>query len=107
MIALPRYRAGDWVVYRKAKYGPHPGPRAHGVRPSSKGDQYSYTVDKYWVVEEVLPDGRLVLRTRRGKRHEMSSTDPDLRPASWYHRLLLRSRFVAGEPARASLTGSA
>jgi hypothetical protein len=106
MIAFSNYRVGDWVIYRKAKYGPYPGPRAHGVRPASKGNKYSYTVDKYWVVEEVKPNGNLIVRTRRGKRHELSSKDPDLRPASWYHRLLLRSRFQPAAEQGPSETSS-
>jgi hypothetical protein len=92
-----RYRVGDWVVYRKSKYGAHPGPRAQDVRPASKGDRYSYIVDKFWVVEKILEDGQVLVRTRRGKRHQIASSDPDLRPANWFQRLLYRRRFVPNE----------
>ena len=90
-----RFETGDWVVYRKTKHGPHPGPRAQQVNPSRSGDQYGYLVDKFWVVREVHTDGRLVLETRRGKRHIVPVDDPSLRRASWWQRLRFRARFEA------------
>jgi hypothetical protein len=89
--------AGDWVIYRKTKHSEHPGPRASNVSPARFGESYSYTVDKYWVVQEVLPDGSLRLRTRRGKEHIVAADDPRLRRANLLQRLLYRSRFEAVE----------
>ncbi len=89
------YATGDWVVYRKSKMGTHPGPRALHVNPSSKGERYSYVVEKYWVVDEVLADGQLELITRRGKRHVIDAHDPNLRHAGWICRWMYRERFLA------------
>jgi hypothetical protein len=41
-------------------------------------------VDKFWVVEAVHDDGTLVVRTRRGKAHQLRITDPNLRHATWW-----------------------
>jgi hypothetical protein len=84
---------GDQVVYRKPKYSDHPGPRAQQIDPAPKGDKYSYVVDKFWVVVETLDDGSLVLQTRRGKTHKISSDDPRIHRATWWERLIYRSRF--------------
>ena len=72
---LDRYHRGDWVIYKKSKYSTQPGPRAKNVSPAQSGDKYAYTVDKFWVVADVLEDGRLVLRTRRGKEHTVGADD--------------------------------
>jgi hypothetical protein len=85
-----RFRERDIVVYEKHKHGTHPTPRARAVRPSSAGDDYSYVVDKYWLVLRVGDDGRLLLRTPGGKLHEIDPDDPLLRPLSWFERLRLR-----------------
>lgn len=92
---MTKYSAGDWVIYRKSKMGTHPGPRALHVNPSSKGERYSYVVEKFWIVNTVLPEGRLELITRRGKRHVISAQDPNLRHAGWICRWMYRDRFIA------------
>jgi len=89
------YAPGDWVIYRKSKVSPHPGERAHAVHPSPKGEHYSYVVDKYWVVEDVTEDGKLRLRTRRGKEHVVRSDDPNLRHAGFLDRWLNRDRYTS------------
>jgi hypothetical protein len=53
-------------------------------------------VDKLWVVEEVRPDGQLVLRTRRGKRHVLRPDAPGLRSPSPWEQWVFRGRFPAG-----------
>ena len=88
------YRIGDWVIYRKSKMGPNPGPRAFRVHASPKGEDYSYVVNKFWVVDQVLGDGTLMIRTRRGKTHQLRANDPSLRHANWFDRWIWRSRFV-------------
>lgn len=86
------YQVGDLVIYRKTKHGLRPGPRAQDVAPAEAGDEYTYLVEKFWIV--VLADaGMLTLRTRRGKQHVVAATDPNLRPAHWWERLLYRGRF--------------
>lgn len=94
-------RPGDWVVYRKSKFGVIPGPRAKDVAPVQHGDGYSYLVEKFWVVSEQLSDGRLRLRTRRGKEHIVRPDDANLRAARWWERLLYRDRFQAVQNAAA------
>ncbi len=81
------------MIFRASKSGPRPGPRAESILPSTHGDDYSYLVDKYWVVHEVRPDGSLVLRTRRGKLHVVTAMSPGLRRPSWFERWLYRDRF--------------
>lgn len=88
---------GDWVVYRKQKRSAAPGPRAEKVYPAQAGDMYSYVVEKYWIVSEVLPDGTMRLRTRRGKEHVVPVDDPRLRRLRWWERLRLAGRFQAVE----------
>ncbi len=90
------YEPGDWVVMRVNKRSPHPGPRAEEVEPEPMGEGYQYKVDKYWTVADVLPEGAVVVRTRRGKRRVIHTGNPALRHANLWERLTLRSRFPAG-----------
>ncbi len=87
------YRVGDCVIYRKTKHSEHPGPRARRISPAPNGEEYTYLVDKFWVVEDVQDDGGIVLRTRRGKQHTVSAHDPKLRKARLWERVWFRSRF--------------
>lgn len=91
----PAFEPGDWVIYRKTKFSTHPGPRAENIAPASKGDEYAYTVDKFWVVEHCGEDGTLVLRTRRGKKHTVEEDAPQLRKANLWERWRYRARFLA------------
>ena len=94
------YKAGDFVVYRKRKYSVHPSPHAKGVFPAPSGDEYSYTIDKFWLVITVRTDQQIVVCTRRGKQLTVPVDDPALRRARWWERFLYRKRFPAGMPAR-------
>ncbi len=86
-------QVGEKVVYAKDKHSPSPGERAQDVTANAKGDGYTYIVEKYWIVKAVLDDGRLVLKTRRGKEHIISPDDPSLRVASIWEKLFLGGRF--------------
>lgn len=86
------YQPGDRVIYVAEKHSPHPGPRAEAVQPETNGEGYSYRVKKFWVVLEVRDDS-LVVRTRRGKQRNVSTSDPRLRPARWWEKVLMSSRF--------------
>jgi hypothetical protein len=88
------FQEGDWVVYRRLKFTRHPGRRAHDVTASPHGDDYSYLVDKFWIVVNVLSDGKLTLRTRRGKTHVVEPNDPNLRHATLWDRIRYRQRFL-------------
>ena len=92
-----RFAAGDWVRYRKVKHSASPGRRACDISPSRGGETYTYFVEKFWIVQEVLPDGRLRVRTRRGKLHLIEASDPLLRRVPWWQRWLYGSRFRAVE----------
>jgi hypothetical protein len=94
-MTVVKYTSGDLVIYRKTKHSNSPGPRAKEIHPAPRGDDYSYLVDKFWVVDEVRQDGRLVLRTRRGKTHVVDPQDPCLRAARWWEKLLHGNRFPA------------
>jgi len=87
------FRKGDPVVYVVTKQSERPGPRAAHVHPAPQGETYRYDVEKYWRVKEVLPDGKLVLITRRGKEHTCAPGDPKLRKPSLFTRLFRASRF--------------
>ncbi len=104
-MAKKQLKRNDWVVYRKQKTSKTPGPRASDVRPAGKGDSYNYMVDKYWVVEEVLDSGEVKLCTRRGKRNVVPADDPQLRSASWWERLVYRSRFNSIDLSEADADG--
>jgi hypothetical protein len=87
------WKPGDWAVYRKSKQSPIPGRRAANVVANPKGETYTYVVDKFWVVEKVLPGDLLLLRTAGGKAHRINPDDPNLRRPSLLQRLLWRDRF--------------
>ena len=91
------FKPGDWVIYRKHKTGPSPGPRAQLATPAPKGDDYRYFVEKYWVVQHVHDDGNLTIRTRRGKNHVVDVNDPLLLRPTWWQKLILARRFRAVE----------
>jgi hypothetical protein len=86
-------QVGDGVVYRKQKVSNKPSARAYDIHPAGQGDSYQYFVDKYWTVENVLRDGRIVVRTRTNKHHYLQPDDPNLRKAGLIARLRFRKRF--------------
>ncbi len=87
------WSAGDLLVFRKSKVSKSPGPRAMNVSPSKAGDFYGYTVDKYWIVKEVLPEGSLLVQTTRGKELTLPADDMALRKPYIWERWFLRKRF--------------
>jgi|ERR1700677_3374023 len=94
-VRASRVAVGDRIVYRKTKFSPLPGARAHHITASNKGENYTYLVDKYWVVADVLEDGRLVAKTRRGKLNFVRPDDPNLRKARLIESLIHRGLFPA------------
>jgi hypothetical protein len=95
MIGRRTYQAGDLVVYRKTKHNPIPGPRATAIVPAPNGDNYTYNVDKFWIVDRIRDDGQLLIRTRTGKTHAVRPEDPNLRRAGVITRILYGNRFPA------------
>ena len=93
---MRQFEVGQKVVYTRDKYTSRPGPRAKNIVASQHGESYEYQVDKYWLVERVLPDGRLDLVTRRGKLHTVDADDPRLRPANLIEKLIKGHLFPRG-----------
>lgn len=91
------YAPGDPVIYHKTKYSTTPGPRAREVTPSAHGEDYSYVVDKFWLVKECLDGGFVRLITRRGKEHIIREDSPNLRHANWWERFVHHNRFPQPE----------
>ena len=91
------YQPGDRVVYRRMKHKTHPSRRARGIHPALNGDDYSYYVEKFWVVLDVLENDRVLLRTPRGRQHIVSVDDPKLRYANWIERIRYRANFLRSE----------
>ncbi|HEY3898835.1 MAG TPA: hypothetical protein VGM54_09500 [Chthoniobacter sp.] len=89
----PKLDIGDVVVYRKQKVSSHPSPHAYDVRLCGPGETYQYCIDKYWTVENVLRDGRIVVTTRTHKHHYLLPDDPNLRKAGLIVRLRNWKRF--------------
>ncbi len=87
------FHVGDRVVFTRDKHTTKPGPRAKNVVATPHGEMYEYQVDKYWLVVGIQADGQLIFKTRRGKRHVFSATDPRLRKASLWERLFKAKLF--------------
>ncbi len=81
------------MIYAMPKRSRHPGPRARSIHPAQMGDDYNYVVDKFWIVQELVGDDQVLLRTRRGKTRIVRLEDPLLRKARWWERLRFRNRF--------------
>ena len=90
---LSDYYVGQPTVYCLPKNSTEPRPRTMNLHLAEHGDAHSYEIEKYWAVDEVLGDGRLVLRTRTGKTHVVLSDDPHLRIATWWEQFWYRGRF--------------
>jgi hypothetical protein len=88
-----RFESGDLVIYTLTKQSPHPGPRARSIHPSESGEDYSYVVDKFWMVSRVTDDRQIEIVTRKGKTRTVDVTDPLLRKATWWEKLRYRNRF--------------
>ena len=92
-MAVRNAQVGDKVVFSKDKFSTIPGKRAREVAAAPKGENYSYIVEKFWLVKEVHATGTLLLLTRRGKEHTVAADDPRLRRANWLEKILYRKRF--------------
>ena len=87
------HRVGDRIVYIEPKCGECPGPRAEHIHPAAHGDDYGYTVAKYWIVSDIVDEHTIVAKTRTGKTHRVSVEDPCLRRATLFDLLLHRHSF--------------
>ncbi len=80
-MARGQFSPGAFVVNRKLKRIEAPGPRAKCIAPAPRGEEYSFHVDKFWIVVEVDSQGHLRLETRRGKQRIVHGSDPNIRHA--------------------------
>ena len=100
------YTQGDWVIYRATRHGKRPSPKAQQIFPASKGELYTYVVEKLRQVVEICEDGSLVLEARSGKRRVVACDDPNVRRASWWERIRYRRRMRAIRAMRVVHAGS-
>lgn len=91
--AKRQYKSGDPVIYRVTKSSACPGPRAKDITPAEHGETYTYQVDKFWLIDQLLDGNRALIRTRRGKTRIVELSDVNLRPARWWELLLHRAQF--------------
>ncbi|MEO5718009.1 MAG: hypothetical protein ABIR29_05495 [Chthoniobacterales bacterium] len=89
-----RLQPGVPIVYRVAASSTRPpDPEARDVHPVKRGDLYHYLIKKYWRVEQVLQDGRIVAVTPLMEHHFLRGDDPNLRRANLLERLRHGARF--------------
>ena len=79
---IPCLTVGDVIVYKKQKASIHPGMRAYSIKASKQGDLYTYFVDKYWAVADIIGNGQIVAVTRTNKQHYITPGDPNIRKAN-------------------------
>ena len=87
------YKVGDFIVFRKWKSSTHPSPRAKETYPSKHGDTYTYGIDKYWKVVEIIDGDTIEVETRRGKRHRLSLKTAKFRKMNFLDRWLMGREF--------------
>ena len=88
-----KYKVGDFIVFKKWKASTNPSPRAKDTFPSPHGDYYTYRIDKYWKVVEIIDDHTVVIETRRGKKHLIQTDQEGLRRAGLWDKMLHGKRF--------------
>jgi hypothetical protein len=88
-----KFPVGAPIVYRVTETSTSPRPDVHQVQPAEKGEFYYFVTHKYWRVEEVLPDGWIVARSRLMEQHLLRRDDPNLRKANLLERLRHGDRF--------------
>jgi hypothetical protein len=103
----PFLKPGDMVIVTQTHRRPCPSKRATAVYPEPRGEDYCYTVQKYWIVLEVQPDGVAKFLTRRGKIRYLTATNPAVRRASFWERIFYRGRFASAKSLRANRTKQA
>jgi len=85
-----KYKVGDWIVFRKWKASTNPSPRAKDMYPSQHGDMYTYGIDKYWKVVEIIDEDEIEVETKRGKRHRLSINTTKFRKMNFLDRWLMK-----------------
>jgi hypothetical protein len=82
------FHRGDLVVLRVFGHATHPVDGAKAVYPSPCGEDYSYYLDAVATIEEVTPEGKILLLADDGAWHSVDSQSPAVRHATWWERLM-------------------
>lgn len=85
-----KYKIGDFIVFQKWKTSTNPSLHAKDTYPSQHGELYTYRIDKYWKVVEIIDANTIEVETRRGKRHQLSLKTTNFRKMNWIDRWLMR-----------------
>ena len=80
---MRRFSRGDRVIFDMIARNP-------GV---PKDDSSTYIVQHFMTVQETSKKGTVVLVTNDGRMHVTLNTNPNLRRARWWEKLLYRDRF--------------
>ena len=88
-----KLEVGAPVIYRKLEISTCPSRDAYQVRPAERGEFYYYLTKKYWRVEAIRPDGRIVARSSFMEQFCLRPDDPNLRKANLIERLRYAARF--------------
>jgi hypothetical protein len=86
MIEMGKFFRGDRVIYEEETRNP-------GGTGSEAGGDSADIVQHFMTVRESSKKGTVVLVTQTGKMHVTLNTNPNLRRARWWERLLYRDRF--------------
>ena len=90
---LMTLKVGDFIIVQKWKASTHPSLRAKETFPSRNGEMYSYRIDKFWKVVQIVDDKTIEVETRRGKRYRLEKNGFKGRKAGFFDRLFYRDRF--------------
>ena len=83
---MGKFSRGDRVIYDEVSRNP-------GGMDSETAGNSAYIVQHFMTVRESSKKGTVVLVTQTGKMHVTLNTNPNLRRARWWERLLYRDRF--------------
>ena len=89
-----KYKVGDFIVFKKWKASTNPSPRAKDTFPSPHGDYYTYRIDKYWKVVDIIDADTIEVETRRGKRHRISVKTENVRKMNFLDKWLMRRQMA-------------
>lgn len=89
---MAKYKYGDKLIYHKPKHSSNPSLNAKDLKPSEHGEEYDYTIKKYWIfLQEV--DGYCTCLTPTFKLNYIKVTDVHLRKANIFEQIFFKRRF--------------
>jgi hypothetical protein len=90
---MRKFSRGDCVIFDEVPQTASIESRSGGELDSATGEESAYIVQHYMTVRESSQKGTVVLQTKSGKMHVTLNTNPNLRRARWWERVLYRDRF--------------